>query len=289
MTVRDTAERAHRAVLTTMPVAARRRLLYARAQRRAPRFARPQRFTEKVNWRILNDRRPGLAWTCDKLAMKDYAQRSGMRVARTLWSGTDVREISDLELPERWVLKPNHRSATVHLGVGDPDIEKLLAVTDGWLRSEQAERLGEWAYGQARPLMLLEEWIGESEEPPMDYKFFVFDGRVALAQVDTSRFNGHCRRLFRPDWTPVEVTLRWPPGPEVARPERLAEMVEAASVLGAPFDFMRIDLYDDGDAIWFGETTPYPSGGLSRFDPSWLDRELGALWTLPDQAAGGAR
>ncbi|WP_300014148.1 ATP-grasp fold amidoligase family protein [Pseudonocardia sp.] len=291
MTIRETAERSYRAVLDALPVAARRRLLYTRAHRRMPRFGHPQRFTEKVNWRILRDRRAGLAWTCDKLAMKDYAGRSdaGVRVARTLWSGTDVHEIAALELPKRWVLKPNHRSATVHLGTGDPDVDELAVLTEGWLRSYQAEQLGEWAYGQARPTMLLEEWIGESDEPPMDYKFFVFGGRVALVQVDTSRFTGHCRRLFWPDWTPLEVTLRWPLGPEVPRPRRLEQMVAAAAALGEPFDFMRIDLYDDGDTIWFGETTPYPSGGLSPFDPAWLDTALGSMWTLPDAAAAGRR
>jgi hypothetical protein len=216
--------------------------------------------------------------------MKHYAEHSaaGARVARTLWSGTDVRELAGLDLPKRWVLKPNHRSATVHLGEGDPDVDALLALTEGWLTSFQAEGLGEWAYGRARPLLLVEEWIGEGADPPADYKFFVFRGRPALVQVDTSRFAGHRRRLYWPDWTPVDVALRWPLGPQVERPERLAEMVRAAAVLGEPFDFMRIDLYDDGREVWFGETTPYPSGGLSRFEPSWLDEALGSLWTLPE-------
>ncbi len=283
MSIRTIADPAYRRGLTGLPLGARRRLLFAKAHHRLPRLTRPVRFTEKVNWRILHDRRPELAWTCDKLRMKQYAQDSGadVRVARTLWSGVDVGELADLDLPAQWVLKPNHRSATVHLGRGTPDVAALRTLTQGWLHSFQTDGLGEWAYGQARARLLVEEWIGHSDEPPPDYKIYAFHGRPTLVQVDTSRFSGHCRRLYWPDWTPLDVTLRWPLGPPVPRPDRLPEMLAAASVLGEPFDFMRIDLYDDGDAVWFGETTPYPSGGLSRFEPDWLDLALGSMWALP--------
>jgi hypothetical protein len=39
----------YRAALAALPVGTRRRLLYAKAHRRAGRLARPRRFTEKVN------------------------------------------------------------------------------------------------------------------------------------------------------------------------------------------------------------------------------------------------
>src|SRR5215471_3670063 len=94
-----------------LPARSSRRALFMFYHCRLPHFRDPVPFNEKDNWRSLNDRRPILEWTCDKLAMKEYAAKvPGLRVPRTLWAGTDLRELGDTDLPEYWVLKPNHRS-----------------------------------------------------------------------------------------------------------------------------------------------------------------------------------
>jgi hypothetical protein len=97
-----------------MPVELRRRALFLYCNRRFPHFKKPLTFNDKVNWRILTDRRPLLEWTCDKLAMKERACGvPGLRIPRTYWAGTDLRELAAAELPEHWVLKPNHRTGLV--------------------------------------------------------------------------------------------------------------------------------------------------------------------------------
>ena len=58
-------------------------------------------------------------------------------------------------------------------------------------------------------------------------------------------------------------------------------MLAIAAQLGRPFDYMRVDLYDDNGVIKFGELTPYPASGLGRFIPASFDTELGKAWTLP--------
>ncbi len=101
-----------------LPPLVRREIWYVQKYRRLGHLRRPVLFSEKVNWRILYDRRPLLAWTCDKLRMKEEAIRHGVAVPQTYWSGHDLRELVDVQLPERWVLKPNHRSEIVHFGGG---------------------------------------------------------------------------------------------------------------------------------------------------------------------------
>jgi len=61
-------------------------------------------------------------------------------------------------------------------------------------------------------------------------------------------------------------------------------MLEIAAVLGSAFDFVRVDLHEVAGEVWFSELTPYPGGGLDRFDPD-LDRLLGSWWQLPPRAA----
>jgi TupA-like ATPgrasp len=106
--------------------------------------------------------------------------------------------------------------------------------------------------------------------------------------VDTGRFGAHRRRLYTPDWRPVDVDEAVAPGPVTAPPRSLPTMLEVAERLGAAFDFIRVDLYDLDGEVWFGELTPYPGGGLDRFDPE-LDRVLGAAWQLPPRSAVRAR
>jgi TupA-like ATPgrasp len=266
-----------------------RRALFLYYHGRLPHVRNPVTFNEKVNWRILKDRREILAWTCDKLAMKDYvsniqdAMACGLRIPRTFWSGTDVRELENVELPEHWVLKPNHQSGCVFFGHGRPDIPILQEVKESWLGWDQGLDLHEWAYLKARPVLLAEELLGAPDSPPLDYKFYVFAGEVAAIEVHADRFTDHRLRWYLPDWTPLEVTYgKYQLSPaEPTPPSNLKQMIVIASELGRSFDFMRVDLYNVDGEIFFGELTPYPASGNERFDPVSFDSELGAKWKLP--------
>jgi hypothetical protein len=267
-----------------LPSGPSRRALYVYHHRSLPHLRNPSTFNQKMNWRILYDRRPILEWTCDKLAMKEYAAKvPGVRVPQTYWSGSDLSSLSVVELPEHWVLKPNHRSGKMFFGHGKPQIDHLKQLSSNWHQPFEGEGLHEWAYLKARPLLLAEEMIGPPGLPPADYKFFVFNGEVALVQVDMNRHTAHRRRMYLPDWTPLDATFgHYQLGPSEAPPVNLAEMLAIASELGAPFDFIRVDLYSVAGEVFFGEVTPYAASGLDRFVPADLDNYLGAKWDLVD-------
>jgi hypothetical protein len=266
-----------------------RRAVFFYHHHRFPRVKNPVTFTEKVNWRILKDRREILTWTCDKLAMKEYASSvqdavdHGVHIPRTLWSGTDVRELEDVELPENWVLKPNHRSGLVFFGQGRPDMAVLREMAQSWLRTAEGVDLHEWAYLKARPLLLAEELLGVPGSPPPDYKFYVFAGKVAVIEVHADRHNDHRVRYYLPDWTPLEVSVGnlSPLSAEAAPPDGFEKMIAIAGDLGRSFDFIRVDLYSVDGEIFFGELTPYPGSGINPFVPNSFDDELGAEWQLP--------
>ena len=273
-----------RSMVYRLPIGMERRLLFVYYQRKLPRFSKPVTFSDKVNWRILNDRRPLLAWTCDKLAMKEYAANAGLaglHVPRTIWSGSDIRQLRAVDLPEHWVLKPNHRSGLIHFGHGPADPRELADVTATWLDAFESDSLREWAYAAARPLLLVEELLGPPGAPPPDYKIFVFDGKPDLIEM-VNRYDGNQQRMYRTDWSPLDL-LYGPQGiaPVAPPPPDLDRMLDIAHHLGEPFDFIRVDLYDVDGTIVFGELTPYPCGGLERFRPASFDVELGEKWHLP--------
>lgn len=273
-----------RSVARAVPMELRRRRWYYREFGRHFRSSRAETFTDKVNWRILHDRRPLLVRTCDKLWMKEHALATApglVRVPETYWAGTDLAGLADVELPERWVLKPNHSSQRVVLGEGPADIAALTRQTTGWLADDLARRTGEWAYRHARPLLLVEEFIGEPGQTPPDYKVYVFDGVPRLVQVHSSRFTVHRSRIYTTDWEPRPWSAGYPLGPDVPRPERADEMFRAASLLAEGFDMLRVDFYEHEGVLWFGETTPYPGAGMVKVDPE-MDAFLGKWWRLPD-------
>lgn len=277
------AQNATLILMYKLPPATSRKALYTFYNHRVPRMRSPVTFNEKVNWRILNDRRELLEFTCDKLAMKEFARDfSGVSVPQTLWFGTDIQELGNVSLPERWVLKPNHRSGIVYFGHGQPDLAALAEVTKDWLWSFESEELREWAYSKARPAFLVEELLGTPGQPPADYKFFVFAGEVAAIQMDVARHTLHRRRIYLPDWTPLEVKSGTHPLAQVEPPPaNLERMLAVAREIGRNFDFIRVDLYSISQEVFFGEITPYAGSGFDRFVPASFDVDLGARWTLP--------
>ena len=306
-----------------LPVSMARRLLFRRAYGRGLPLRRPETFAEKINWRMVYDRRPLLSWACDKEAVKAHvaAVHPDVVIPATLWSGVDVGELAGRELPERWVLKPNHRTGLVYLGRGPTaDVTELRRVTRGWLAEEQAGQFGEWAYGGARRLLVVEEWlddaarravrvadpdgpvdtgqadtgrantgpvdtatagVGPVDVVPTDYKFFVYDGVVAYVSEFTGRFVDIQERIYTAAWEPTDLRFMSAPGPVHPAPVTLDRMRELAGALGRDFDFVRVDLYDLRGRIAFGELTVYPGSGLFPAARPVDDAALGQCWTLP--------
>jgi hypothetical protein len=279
------------AAMYKLPTGLSRRALYMYYFHSFPNIRNPVTFCEKINWRILKDRRPILEWTCDKLAMKEYVENSqpakdlDVRIPRTLWSGADIRDLASVELPEHWVLKPNHRSGQIYFGHGRPDMPTLKRISQRWFYPFEAKNLHEWAYWKARPLILAEELLGIPGSSPSDYKFYVFAGEVAAIQVDADRHSVHRRRMYLPDWSAIEASSgKLPLLPAEPAPATLDKMIAISSELGRPFDFIRVDLYSiDGD-IFFGELTPYSGSGLDVMEPASLDAHLGTKWKLPERS-----
>lgn len=288
--VRGLLRPAHWTIASILPLEIRRHYLHLAGTGRWGNFKTPQTFNEKINWRILNDRRPRIVAACDKLAMKESARNlvpdaNVLRIPRTLWAGTDLAE-APLQTDQPWIIKPNHGSGMVLKS--DQADEKSLKACHDWLVSAPAEQLGEWGYAVARPLLLMEELIPSPDGGLTDYKFHVFDGVPRFVEVNRGRFSQTPTLAFYdPDGRllPLRDT-RWPhPGDDSAElPFKWAEMVRLAIELAAGWDHIRVDLYSVGDDIWFGEYCPYPCGGVATYRPSGSDRRIGEWWTLPTAA-----
>lgn len=225
-------------------------------------------------------------WTCDKLAMKSHVSELApdALIPEVLWQGEklDAEQLAGID--GRWIFKGNSGSGQIVVGSGTPNLDELRAAIDGWQIGRQADLLGESAYAHARELLFFEQWVGRGPTPPIDYKVFVFDGVARFITAHSDRFDDHRASIYTADWQRIDARLAHAPVHEtdLPRPAHFEALVEIAQRIGKAFDFIRVDLFDTDDGVWFGETSPYPWSGLGLLIPHAFELEAGSFWTLPD-------
>ena len=258
---------------------------YKCAHGRFPNIFRPKSFSEKILCRTLFDRDPLLEQFTDKLAVRSYVEsKIGSAILPKLyWSTKSPSDIPFDSLPDAYVAKPNHGAGWVKL-VRDKtlqDRDELVAICEGWLKSSLYGLTHERIYRNITPTILVEEFIGPTTGgPPNDYKFYVFDGRVEMVEMLSGRFNKLHSNLFDRSWKKLDVEYNKTPPVSggIPKPKHLDEMIRIAETLARDSGFLRVDLYDTGERIYFGELTVSSGGGLDRFIPASYDLYLGSLW-----------
>jgi hypothetical protein len=264
------------------------------AHRRAlgefPRILRPRTFNERVLRRKVFDRRPLLSTFADKFGARQFvADKIGPHILPQLHQvTTDPASIDFEKLPRRFVVKASHGSGWIRvvLDKSAVDLQELVQTCNRWLATNYYNVLRERAYRTISPRILIEEFIDDgSTGTPKDYKFFVFGGKVAMIEVHGDRFADHRRSFYDTHWQDTGLKLKYERfSHALPRPTNLDAMMQIAQKLAEDIEFVRVDLYDTGQRVYFGEMTATPVCGLACFEPRTMDEQLGDLWksaTIP--------
>ena len=276
-----------KALLRHMPPLVSRPMAFYRTFGHIPNIIRPRTFNEKVLYKSLFDRRPLIGIFADKYRVRGYVREklgSERQLVKLYGAYEDPAEIREKDLPDRFVMKPNHASGLIKFYDRDTprDMGDLRMIARSWMRSNFYDVSKEWCYKQIKPVILIEEWLEIDGQIPPDFKFFCFHGEPQFVQVDVNRFTEHRRNLYDMDWNRIAGCFSHQNSEmPITKPELFPEMREIATKLSEKTDFVRVDLYDMHGRIYFGELTNYPEDGLGRFDPECLDAEWGRLWTVP--------
>ena len=251
---------------------ARLHLAYLWRHRRLLDLRAPMRFTELVQGRKLHDRDPRLPLLIDKAAVKTFVRdRIGSEwVTPTLWHG----QRPPARPPSRgpFVIKSRHGCNQRRLVLHPAQWSDAKRVGPRWMNRSYRGWLAEWGYAAVPRGLLVEPYLGRGEVRPIDYKLYVFHGRVEAIQV-------HLDRATRDRW--MLLDRRWRPlnGGEVPiRPRSLDAMIAAGEELARDFAFVRTDFYATEPHPRFGEMTFYPGSGLDPFSSPAVDDWLGSLW-----------
>lgn len=259
-----------------------------------PNFINPKTYSEKICWRKFFDRRTELVEVADKYRVRNYIRKKLDYIAENylvpiLWVGENPESIPLCELPDEYIIKPNHGAGwwivkdkvryTVDIGGKVYDSlskQEIINICRRWLKEDFSLRGKEWAYGKIKRLLVIEKLIRKKDfSLPDDYRFCMFDGKLRMVYVTApyqKTFN-----YYDESWNSLNLKHR-PENPNLKKPKEFSEMLEIAEKISKDWDFMRVD-FMLANRIYFGEITNYPGGGYTPF-PYELDLKIGSYWNL---------
>ncbi|MBT0815598.1 hypothetical protein KJQ77_03415, partial [Campylobacter lari] len=196
------------------------------------------------------------------------------------------------KLPNSFVLKTNHDSGGV---VVVEDKKEFIRDTEKFHMSIQKLQTHlqrnyyyfarEWQYLNMEPRIFAEELlIGDNGKPADTYKFHIFDQnnhKNNFIQVTTDRFDNYQRVMLNSDWSLAPFGISYDNSKIVnipTQPPMLKKMFDLAYNLASLFDYVRVDLYQNENNIYFGELTFTPGAAGERIIPDEWDERLGELW-----------
>lgn len=249
-----------------------------------PNFDNPKTFNEKIQWLKLYNRNPLYTTLVDKYSVKQYvSDKIGKEyIIPTIGVWSDAREINFDQLPNQFVLK------TTNGGGGDVVIckdKRLLDQTlvikqlNKWLKNNIYRKCREWPYKNVKPQIIAETYMEDESGELRDYKFFCFDGKVQALFIATERQNPNEDTkfdFFDRDFKHLPFTNGHPNACFLPQKPRMFEkMIELAERLSKGFPHIRIDLYEVGSQIYFGEMTFFHWSGMVPFNPESWDYKFG--------------
>lgn len=243
----------------------------------------PKTFNEKLQWLKLHDRRPEYTTIVDKYAGKKFAADiiGEEYIIPTLGVWNHFDDIDFSNLPNQFALKCTHDSGSYFICKDKSSFDKNVAKIkiESGLKRNFYYYGREWPYKKIKPRIIAETYIEDSPETGLpDYKFFCFNGEVDSVMVCIDRHIKETKfYFFDKNWILLRYNVRGKNAPKdfsLPQPKIIHKMFELAAKLSKNIPFVRVDLYEAQNKIYFGEMTFYPDSG---FDPNILE-ETDLLW-----------
>ncbi len=245
----------------------------------------PRRFSEKLQWLKLYDRKPLYTQIVDKYAVRSYIEKivGPEHLIPLLAVYDSVAEIDWAALPDAFALKCTHGSG-YNIICSDKQTLDIAAAEKKlklWLKSNWFYNSREWPYKHVRPRLICEKFMSEQTNAPDDYKVMCFAGVPHFIQLHKNRFTDHQMEILDVNWQALPLSstfkLAKETSPKIAL---LDEVLEIAAKLAQGFPFIRIDLFIVNQMIYCNEMTLYDGTGFLRFNPDHFDFAFGDLIEL---------
>lgn len=252
----------------------------------------PRRFSEKMQYYKVFYRDSKMFPCTDKYLVRSYVkERLGNDdILNTLYQVCDnAEEINFEKLPAQFVIKTtdggNGDNIVICKDKHSLNIEKTIKEVNSWRNKKYYIISREWAYkGDVKPRIVVEKFLCDDDNVDGqidDYKFLCYHGKFRFLWLDKDRYTNHRRCYFDEKLNFLKGCSDYPTmdvAPQL--PSNINEMIDIAQKLAEPFPFARVDLYNIGGKIIFGEITFYPASGYNTYKPDSFDFELGKYFDI---------
>lgn len=246
----------------------------------------PQTYCDKLNWLKLHNIRPDYTRMADKIGVRSYLKEVlGEDICLPMigaWNHFD--DIDFDRLPDKFVLKCNHDSGSVKVitDKSKMDRDELREFYEGRLKVNPYVLAREYPYRDIKPMIYAEQYmVPEGEADINDYKFLCFGGKPEVMFTITARHSDCAQDFFDMDFHHLPITGVYPnSAAPIQKPVLFEEMKALAEKLSQGMPFVRIDLYEIGGKIYFGEFTHFDAGGFWPKHPDEWEYKLGDLILL---------
>lgn len=181
----------------------------------------------------------------------------------------NIEEVKAYKFPPDCCIKPTHMSGKVILRKNNSSVD--YEEIEKWFKISYYQNDREANYKNLKPKVIVEPLIFDTNNPP-DYKIFCYSGKPKLIQVDIDRYIEHTEKFFDPDWKEMPFTIHYPRSRRtMEKPKNLETMLSVAGKLSAYFNFVRVDLYSNGENCFVGEITNCPGGATGFVSNLYLN------------------
>ena len=244
-------------------------LRYFIVRKRWPDFNHPKDLSEYLLGKMLGIDFKQFAIYADKVKVRAYVEAKGFsELLPQLYGVWESAEAIDFDsLPHKFALKTNHGCGNHVLcrKKEELSLENTRCLMDKLISKPFTIREPHYLY--IEPRIYAEELIECPQGSSLvDYKFMCVKGKIKCILICSDRSND-----FH-DITRVVVNKQWHLLPWISDatssiklpdpPIHLDRMVYIAEQLSADFDFVRVDLYDTGKKVYFGELTFTPNSSI---------------------------
>lgn len=236
-------------------------------------------------------------WTAlaDKYRVREYVKKCGFGENLVeLYGVWENASLIDFEkLPHGFVLKTNHGSGEIKIIRDKNQInkEKIINYFNKAVATPYGAIEAGIHYLRIKPCIIAEQLLNNDNISAnystsiIDYKFWCFNGRVHYVWACCNRdAHGTDVLLYDRNWNVHPeysiFTNHYRKGEIIPQPINLPEMINMAEALAHPFPCVRVDLYNLGGKIYFGEMTFTSLGGLMNFYTDEFLRKAGDLIDL---------
>ena len=248
----------------------------------------PQTFNEKLQWLKLYDRNPEYTKMADKYEVREYIkEKIGEEYLIPLIGVYDKFDDIDFDkLPNQFVIKCNHDSGGLIIckDKNRLDIETARKKINRSLKTNYYYSGREWPYKNVKPRIIIEKYMEDSNKSDLiDYKLFCFNGIPKIVLVCSERFSSSnmCETWFDMNWKLIDMTESGHRvDSTISKPKQLKKMVELSKKLSKNIPFIRVDWYEIGDKLYFGELTFYPASGFEKFEPKEWNKKIGDMLSI---------